>query len=99
MTLCGGHTRIVEQRRNDEVTFTVEQGQGGATGAICDGVDISIAAIHEFATQVEFEQIRFILQASELNGKLSDEGMNNPYGLEIYAPCSRTSRPASSARM
>ncbi|MCZ4354939.1 hypothetical protein O4H61_20770, partial [Roseovarius aestuarii] len=80
VTLCGGHTRIVEQRRNDEVTFTAEQGQGGATGAICDGVDISIAAIHEFATQVEFEQIRFILQASELNGKLSDEGMNNPYG-------------------
>ncbi|TNH71478.1 hypothetical protein CF138_03735 [Aeromonas hydrophila] len=83
VTLCGGHTRIVEQRRNDEVTFTAEQGQGGATGAICDGVDISIAAIYEFATQLEFEQIRFILQASELNGKLSDEGMNNPYGLEI----------------
>lgn len=83
VTLCGGHTRIVEQRRNDEVTFTAEQGQGGATGAICDGVDISIAAIYEFATQVEFEQIRFILQASELNSKLSDEGMNNPYGLEI----------------
>ncbi|MFQ2197853.1 serine dehydratase subunit alpha family protein [Aeromonas hydrophila] len=83
VTLCGGHTRIVEQRRNDEVTFTAEQGQGGATGAICDGVDISIAAIYEFATQVEFEPIRFILQASELNGKLSDEGMNNPYGLEI----------------
>ncbi|MFM5105101.1 L-cysteine desulfidase family protein [Aeromonas dhakensis] len=83
VTLCGGHTRIVEQRRNDEVTFTAEQGQGGATGAICDGVDISIAAIYEFATLVEFEPIRFILQASELNGKLSDEGMNNPYGLEI----------------
>ncbi|WP_421298222.1 serine dehydratase subunit alpha family protein [Aeromonas veronii] len=83
VTLCGGHTRIVEQRRNGEVTFTADQSQGGATGSICDGVDISIAAIYEFATQVEFEQIRFILKASELNGKLSAEGMNNPYGLEI----------------
>ncbi|MFM4840319.1 serine dehydratase subunit alpha family protein [Aeromonas veronii] len=83
VTLCGGHTRIVEQRRDGEVTFTADQSQGGATGAICDGVDISIAAIYEFATQVEFEQIRFILKASELNGKLSAEGMNNPYGLEI----------------
>ncbi|QLH67602.1 serine dehydratase subunit alpha family protein [Aeromonas veronii] len=83
VTLCGGHTRIVEQRRDGEVTFTADQSQGGATGSICDGVDISIAAIYEFATQVEFEQIRFILKASELNGKLSDEGMNNPYGLEI----------------
>ncbi|MFM5648616.1 serine dehydratase subunit alpha family protein [Aeromonas veronii] len=83
VTLCGGHTRIVEQRRDGEVTFTADQSQGGATGSICDGIDISIAAIYEFATQVEFEQIRFILKASELNGKLSAEGMNNPYGLEI----------------
>ncbi|HHQ4524862.1 TPA: serine dehydratase subunit alpha family protein [Aeromonas veronii] len=83
VTLCGGHTRIVEQRRDGEVTFTADQSQGGSTGSICDGVDISIAAIYEFATQVEFEQIRFILKASELNGKLSAEGMNNPYGLEI----------------
>ncbi|KAJ8739095.1 serine dehydratase subunit alpha family protein [Aeromonas veronii] len=83
VTLCGGHTRIVEQRRDGEVTFTADQSQGGATGSICDGVDISIAAIYEFATKVEFEQIRFILKASELNGKLSAEGMNNPYGLEI----------------
>ncbi|MCR3970135.1 L-serine ammonia-lyase, iron-sulfur-dependent, subunit alpha [Aeromonas veronii] len=83
VTLCGGHTRIVEQRRDGEVTFTADQSQGSATGSICDGVDISIAAIYEFATQVEFEQIRFILKASELNGKLSAEGMNNPYGLEI----------------
>lgn len=83
VTLCGGHTRIVEQRRDGEVTFTADQSQGGATGSICDGVDISIAAIYEFATQVEFEQIRFILKASELNGKLSAEGVNNPYGLEI----------------
>ncbi|MFQ2069855.1 serine dehydratase subunit alpha family protein [Aeromonas veronii] len=83
VTLCGGHTRIIEQRRDGEVTFTADQSQGGATGSICDGVDISIAAIYEFATQVEFEQIKFILKASELNGKLSAEGMNNPYGLEI----------------
>lgn len=83
VTLCGGHTRIVEQRRDGEITFAAEQSQGGATGAICDGVDISIAAIYEFATQVEFEQIKFILQASVLNGKLSAEGMNNPYGLQI----------------
>ncbi|MGL5505982.1 MAG: serine dehydratase subunit alpha family protein [Aeromonas veronii] len=83
VTLCGGHTRIVEQRRDGEVTFTADQSQGGATGSICDGVDISIATIYEFATQVEFEQIKFILKASELNGKLSAEGMNNPYGLEI----------------
>ncbi|MGL6004442.1 L-cysteine desulfidase family protein [Aeromonas sobria] len=83
VTLCGGHTRIVEQRRDGEITFAADQNQGGATGAICDGVDISIAAIYEFATQVEFEQIKFILQASVLNGRLSAEGMNNPYGLQI----------------
>ncbi len=83
VTLCGGHTRIVEQRRDGAVTLTADQSQSGATGSICDDVDISIAAIFEFATQVAFEQITFILKASELDGKLSAEGMNNPYGLEI----------------
>ncbi|MGL5032044.1 MAG: serine dehydratase subunit alpha family protein [Aeromonas sp.] len=83
VTLCGGHTRIIEQRRDGEVIFLADPHQGGTTGAICEGVEISIAAIYEFATQIGFEQIAFILQASELNGKLSAEGMDRPYGLEI----------------
>jgi L-cysteine desulfidase len=83
VTLCGGHTRIVEQRRNGEVTFTASLAPTAQTATICDGVDINLASIYEFATGVEFDEIRFILKASELNSKLSAEGMARPYGLEI----------------
>jgi L-cysteine desulfidase len=83
VTLCGGHTRIVEQRRNNEVTFTASLAPTAQTATICDGVDINLASIYEFATCVEFDAIRFILKASELNSKLSEEGMARPYGLEI----------------
>ncbi|MGL4472981.1 MAG: serine dehydratase subunit alpha family protein, partial [Shewanella sp.] len=83
VVVSGGHTMVVLKEFNDEVRFTLEQGSAPATAAICDGVDISIDSIYEFATQVPFEYIEFILQASVLNGILSDEGMNNAYGLEV----------------
>ena len=83
VTLCGGHTRIVERRINGEVTFIENQQADTKTENICSGIDISLAQIYEFATQIEFEHIEFILQASVLNQKLSAEGMSKPYGLEI----------------
>ncbi|MBV7317150.1 serine dehydratase subunit alpha family protein [Shewanella sp. NIFS-20-20] len=83
VVVSGGHTMVVLKEFNGLATYTLAQGSAPATGAICDGVDISIASIYQFATQVPFEQIAFILQASELNGLLSAEGMNNPYGLEV----------------
>lgn len=46
-------------------------------------VDISIASIYEFATGIDVNRIRFILAASDLNSRLSDEGMNSAYGLEV----------------
>ncbi|MCH1928747.1 L-serine ammonia-lyase, iron-sulfur-dependent, subunit alpha [Shewanella sp. A25] len=81
--ICGGHTLIAEKRLNGELVFTADNSQAKATGSICDGVDISIESIYRFALEVPFEAIQFILKASELNTKLSDEGMAKPYGLEV----------------
>ena len=81
--ISGGHTLIVEKQLNGKVNFSADESSKASTGSICEGVDINIASIYEFATQVEIEQIAFILRAAELNTKLSDEGMNNPYGLEV----------------
>jgi L-cysteine desulfidase len=81
--ISGGHTLIVEKQLNGKVNFSADESSKASTGSICEGVDITIASIYEFATQVEIEKIKFILQAAELNIKLSDEGMNNPYGLEV----------------
>lgn len=81
--ICGGHTLIAEKRLNGELVFTADSAQTKATGSICDGVDINIESIYRFAQEVPFEEIQFILKASELNSKLSDEGMSKPYGLEV----------------
>lgn len=83
MKICGGHTLIAEKRLNGESVFSVDSTQAKATGSICEGVDITIESIYRFAEEVPFKEIKFILEASELNGKLSDEGMANPYGLEV----------------
>lgn len=83
VTISGGHTLIVERTRNNEITFSEAPNKNLTTGSICEGVDINIASIYEFATKIDFKEIEFILQASVLNTLLSMEGMNNPYGLEV----------------
>lgn len=83
VTICGGHTFIVEKRLNGGSVYTSDNTQALTTGSICDGVDINIKSIYQFAQDVPFDEIKFILKASELNSKLSDEGMANPYGLEV----------------
>ncbi|SON52444.1 serine dehydratase subunit alpha family protein [Vibrio tapetis] len=84
ITISGGHTRIVEKKLNGEITFATDEATAcGSTASICEGVDISIQGIYEFATQADFADIEFILQARDLNVALSQEGLDNKYGLEI----------------
>ncbi|RKS85771.1 L-cysteine desulfidase [Orbus hercynius] len=44
---------------------------------------LSVKAIYDFASQIEFDKIRFILRAAELNNALSREGLSRAYGLSI----------------
>lgn len=43
----------------------------------------TIAEIYDFARTVEFERIRFILDAATLNKKIAEEGLKNEYGLQV----------------
>ncbi|PST89861.1 hypothetical protein C9I91_12860 [Photobacterium jeanii] len=84
ITISGGHTRVIEKRINDEVTFSLqEEASAGSTASVCDGVDISIREIYDFAMQADFSDIEFILEAKHLNVALSQEGMDHEYGLQI----------------
>ncbi|MCG9555820.1 L-serine ammonia-lyase, iron-sulfur-dependent, subunit alpha [Vibrio sp. Isolate31] len=86
VTISGGHTRIIEERMNDEIVFTLNEAlQGASTGtaSICEGVDISVESIYDFAVNVPFSDIRFMLEAKDLNMALSQEGMDNEYGLQV----------------
>ncbi|OEE81407.1 serine dehydratase subunit alpha family protein [Vibrio genomosp. F6] len=83
VTISGGHTNILRKTVNGTVTFEAPLTDKIATASICDGVDINIKAIYEFALSAPFADISFILDAADLNEKLANEGMTNPYGLEI----------------
>lgn len=43
----------------------------------------TVREIYDFATKVEFNKIRFILDAATLNRKIAEEGLKNPYGLQV----------------
>lgn len=43
----------------------------------------SIEGIYNFAVSVDFEDIKFLLNGAEMNKKVSNEGLNRPYGLEV----------------
>ena len=76
------HTNIVSIERDGKVLFSREQ-PDDATTAKSEEWPLSIAAIHEFATQAPFEDISFILEAARLNEAVALEGLARGYGLQV----------------
>ena len=83
VTISGGHTNVQSKVVNGEVIYQAPENEKVATASVCEGVDIDIEKIYQFATQAEFSSIEFILDAATINAELSQEGMSNSYGLEI----------------
>ncbi|EAR53750.1 hypothetical protein SKA34_09278 [Photobacterium sp. SKA34] len=86
--ISGGHTQVVKKTLNGKVVFdlssdTSSAGKPKSTASVCEGVDISLKGIYDFATQVEFEEIAFMVEAYNLTVALSNEGLENEYGLQI----------------
>ncbi|QFU22534.1 L-serine ammonia-lyase, iron-sulfur-dependent, subunit alpha [Shewanella eurypsychrophilus] len=81
--ISGGHTQVIEKTVNGEIIFSQSVAASGSTAGICDDVDISIEGIYRYATQVDFDDIHFILEASDLNSKLALEGLDREYGLQV----------------
>ncbi|PSU74863.1 serine dehydratase subunit alpha family protein [Photobacterium phosphoreum] len=86
--ISGGHTQIIKKTLNGEIVYDTTalnccEQQQKSTASVCDDIDISIAGIYKFATEANFADIEFILQARELTVALSNEGLNNKYGLQV----------------
>ncbi len=83
--VSGGHIRVTSKALNGKKLFSLDENcaDSGATESICNGVEINIRRIYEFATEVELDAILFINEAAELNCALSLEGMSNEYGLKV----------------
>lgn len=81
--ISGGHTQVIKKTLNGNTLFQKQECAAQSTACICDNVDISIESIYQFATHADFADIKFILEAAELNSKLAIEGLNNEYGLQV----------------
>lgn len=82
------HTGVILIEKNGARIFAAPASQDD------DVQDYSLAGatardVYDFATQAQFADIAFILDAAKLNSELSAEGMNRDYGLHIGATLKR----------
>ncbi|WGE90882.1 serine dehydratase subunit alpha family protein [Actinobacillus genomosp. 1] len=80
--IAAHHTNVIYIEKNGELLFSkpcvVESENAENVFA-----DLNAKDIYDFSLNVELEKIRFIQQAAILNSALSQEGLNQDYGLHI----------------
>ena len=77
------HTRVTLQERNGlpVIDTSMQNCDEECRAACCP--ELSVAAIYEFATEADLDKLRFILKTAELNGALSEAGLEDDFGLKI----------------
>lgn len=76
------HTNVTLIKKNEEVICD------NNCGKCCDEVEddyklFRIKDIYEFAKNIDFSEIEFILESARMNEKVSEEGLKNDYGLQV----------------
>lgn len=89
VTIAGGHTRVIRVVKNGVTLLNVSNGEGAEEEQTTSLENVTLEQVVEFAEQVPFEKISFILDAALLNSALSHEGLRAPYGLHIGATLQR----------
>lgn len=76
------HTQVVLKELDGKTVFSTQEKNDESHN---DGssATLSVASIYEFATQVPYDKIRFILNAACLNQTISAEGLSGSYGLKV----------------
>ena len=79
-TIQRQHTFITEVTANNEIKFTQPlDDEENAVGSW----PLSMAKIHDFAMNVPFDKINFILEAARLNEAIANEGLEHEFGLKV----------------
>ncbi len=81
--ICDTHTNIISIEKNGETILKNENDTNTLQNNAYSLEQTTARAVYDFANEVPFEQIKFILKAAELNDALSNEGLKNNYGLHI----------------
>ncbi|WP_297201714.1 L-serine ammonia-lyase, iron-sulfur-dependent, subunit alpha [uncultured Pluralibacter sp.] len=83
-TLSGGHTRVVEIRKQDRICFSLDEQAADIAQSPLEALSrTSLQEIVTFAQEVPLDKIRFILDAARINDALSQEGLHGKWGLHV----------------
>ena len=79
--ICKNHTKIIKIEKDNHVLYeenvcSSEEKEDTKTG-------LTVENIYNFATNVDFKDISFILECADMNRKVSKEGMKGGYGLQV----------------
>ena len=87
-TIEDDHTFVSEvSLNNNQLYYNKPLEEGGAEEAY----DLSLKDIYEYATQVPYEEIKFISDLTKLNEAVSKEGLEHEYGLKVGLKLQRES--------
>ena len=78
VTIRDSHTNIVRIAVNGEVVFSGEEKRGDETQAKPLIHAYTLEQIYEYSSTVDVEEIRFIMDAFQMNYELFEEGLENP---------------------
>ena len=77
------HDNIVETWYNGEVLSSSHKESESEEQKSALDYKLSIKEIHEFAKNIPYEEISFILESRTLNQALAEEGLRGKYGLKV----------------
>lgn len=79
------HTNVIAIEKNNATLYKSNPNNQDNSQNHTIMNSLSVKSIYDFATNVDFEAIKFILDSAELNDALSQEGLRQAYGLSIAA--------------
>lgn len=77
------HANIVLVQLNEQKIIEKQSEEAVEIVSEDINVELSVKEIYNFALNAPFEDIKFILEAAELNKKISEEGLIHSYGLSV----------------
>lgn len=76
------HTRVIYKELNQRVLWK-EDKKEEVEHKEETTLELSVANIYDFALSVPYEDISFLLEGAYMNQRVSQEGLNKPYGLMV----------------
>ncbi len=82
-TIIHRHDNIVRVVVDDKEIECSDTGYIHNQELLTEEIRPTVQQIYDFASNADFSEISFILDAARLNKKISDEGLKNRYGLQV----------------